>query len=119
MKKIFAKALSLLLIIFGLYHIGLSIISIFIIYPRLPNSPEGTSWLVQESLVEKAIILYLSTIIDGLYGLSLLIRPVDEIKTIHFLAGAVLFVFSLFFITRTRLTADPVLFYLFEILESH
>jgi hypothetical protein len=107
-KKIFGKVLSILLIVFGLYHIIISSALIFFVYPKLLKSPETLPLDFQESLVEKAIILYLSTIIDGLYGMALLIKPSQEVKNIHLVAGLILFVFSIFFITRTQLITDPL-----------
>jgi len=108
MKKTFAKIISFLLIIFGIYHIALSLVAIFIIYPQVLDSQKLIPFDLQESLVEKAIIIYISTAIDGLYGFSLLVKPAEKIKTIHLLAGIIIFVFSLFFVTRTRLTNDPL-----------
>lgn len=108
MKKTFAKLISFLLIIFGIYHIVLSLVAIFIIYPQTLGSQKLVPFDLQESLVEKAIIIYISTAIDGLYGFSLLVKPAEKIKTVHLLAGMIIFVFSFFFVTRTRLTNDPL-----------
>lgn len=116
MKKFITKLLSIILIIFGFYHIVISIFSIFYLYPRVLNSTESITWRLQESLVEKAFILYLSTIINGLYGLTLLLRPPEKVKTVHLLAGMVLVIFSFFFVTRTELTTDPVAIIFFNLL---
>lgn len=119
MKKILTKTLSVALIIFGLYHVVLSIVSIFYIYPHVMESPERYSPQLRQSLVEKAFIIYLSTIIDGIYGFSLLIKPSDEVKAIHLIAGFALFLFSALFVTKTQLTMDPILIILLNFFNFH
>ncbi|HUW21792.1 MAG TPA: hypothetical protein VMW41_03910 [Candidatus Bathyarchaeia archaeon] len=115
MKNILSKIVSYLLIIFGFYHIILSAVSIFFIYPIIFHTNEYHSFQIQEGLVEKAIIIYVSTVIDGFYGIALLVKPTDQIKTVHILAGLFIFVFSIFFITKSKVTNDP-LFILFSYL---
>ena len=114
MKRALTKFLSILMIIFGLYHIVLSMLAIFFIYPQVFSS-KAISLKTQEGLIEKAIIIYLVVIIDGLYGASLFVKPSEEIKTIHILAGIIIFIFSIFFVTRTSLTADPLVLFFSEL----
>jgi TRAP-type uncharacterized transport system fused permease subunit len=111
-RKILAKSVSFLMILFGLYHLVFSSFLILFVYPRLFKSSQELPKEFHEGLVEKAIVLYVTTIIDGLYGAALMVRPGREVKTIHILAGLIIFVFSIFFVTRNQLTADPISLFL-------
>ena len=108
LKEIITKSLSILLIVSGLYHLLLSSLFVLIIYPRSLNSDRFVPLIIQEGLIEKALVLYLTTIVEGLYGLSLLFRPKQEVGLFHLLVGIIIFFFSFFFITETRLTTDPL-----------
>lgn len=99
----------------GLYQILLSINAIFFIYPNL--HPEGKeALLIQEGLIEKAIIIYASVIANSVYGTILLFKPEEEVKVIDILFGIVIFAGSIFFVTKTPFTTDPVIEYLKQLI---
>lgn len=119
LKDIFTKVLSVLLLIAGTYHFLLSSLFILFIYPRSLGTHKFIPFTLQESLIEKALVLYFTTIIEGIYGLSLLIRPREKVSVLHLLAGIAIFIFSIFFITQTRLTTDPLLVIFKEVLKKN
>ncbi|MFC1789970.1 hypothetical protein ACFLZP_00630 [Patescibacteria group bacterium] len=116
LRQVSQKVLSILLITFGFYHILISVILIFFIYPRQLGSPQSVSLYSQKSLVEKAIVLYLTTIVDGFFGIALLAKPKDEIKIFHLLAGLGILLFSVIFVSRSVFTQPQKIFldYLFK-----
>lgn len=115
LKQLATKLTSLALIILSSYQILLSITAIFFIYPYLyPYGREAI--IIQEGLVEKALILYASMVASGIYGVTLLFKPTEKVKIIHLLAGILIFIFSLFFVTQTPFTTDPLQQFLFNLM---
>ena len=114
LKHLTAKAVSVSLIFFGLYQVYLSINSIFFIYPRLAEGA-GYSRVMQEGLFQKAIFIYLSMIIDGVYGFALFLKPAHEIKIMHIVTGAVIGTVSFIFTFRSSASANFVMGYLNQI----
>ena len=94
LKETLGKILSYLLIFFGLYQIIISSVFILFTLPNFLKSSRFISHRLQEGLIEKAIILYLTTVIDGFYGVSLLVKPSEEIEIAHLLIGLIILIFS-------------------------
>ena len=114
LRRILTKITSIAMVLFSLYQIFLSMNAIFFIYPNL--QPQGYEALVvQEGLIEKAIILYISMITNGIYGTILLFKPEEEVKFIHIIFGIIIFFVSLFFVTKTPFTSDPIIEYLMSL----
>ncbi|MBN1263380.1 MAG: hypothetical protein JW991_03400 [Candidatus Pacebacteria bacterium] len=107
-RKIISTILSSLLILFGVYNLIFSVILIFFVYPQVFDSPRLLGPALQESLIEKAITIYLSTVIDGFYGVALFLKPSEKIKIIHLVAAFLIFVYSVFFVTQSNLTRNPL-----------
>ena len=116
-KHKLAKLVSFLLIGVGLYHVFYSISLLFFVYPHLSISQDKAGLLIQQGLLQKAIIYYFSMLVNGLYGYFLFFKPKEEIETYHIVAGIIISVFSVFFIARTPLTTDPVLQFLINFLK--
>ncbi len=108
LRYLLAKITSVLLILSGLYQILLSVSAIFFVYPQLANYHGYQSLGAEESLIEKAIIIYISMIASGTYGLALLVKPAHEIKIAHIVVGALIFIGSIFFISQDPITTDPI-----------
>lgn len=108
LKKILARLVSILLIVLGLFNTLLSVQAIFFIYPKL-RIDIRTPIDIQAGLVEKALVLYLTMVVDGTYGLVLLLKPAEKIKTIHIVIGFLIFVASIFFVSKTSFTTNPVI----------
>ncbi len=111
-KRIFSRLVSFSLIGAGLYQILYSSSLIFFVYPKLKISQDTGGLLIQEGLIEKAIIYWLMMAVNGFYGFFLLFKPEEEIRLYHLVAGVAVSVFSIFFIVRTPLTTGPILFLL-------
>ena len=105
-KDFVTKITSLTLVFTGFYQIFLSLNAVFFIYPSFDQT--RPSFTIQEGLIEKALLLYATMISDSIYGLALLFKPSQEVKTIHVIIGILLAVFSIFFITQTPFTVDPI-----------
>ncbi len=112
LKRIITRITSVFLIFSGVYTTFLSLNAIFFIYPYLSPANPRVSLLIQEGLVEKAILIYLIMVVDGAYGLMLLFKPRQEIKIIHTIVGILIVIASLFFIIQTPFTTDPFLNFL-------
>ena len=109
LKHLLAKITSVLLIVFSLYQTLLSLNSIFFIYPRLNSNGDQELLLLEQGLVEKAIIIYLSMLATGIYGFVLLFKPQNQVKILHIVFGLLIFGASLFFVSKTPFTTDPVI----------
>jgi len=107
-KYILTKFVSITLILSGFYHLFLSINAIFFIYPDLHPNNYRTSLILQKGLIEKALLIYAVMIVNGTYGLSLLFKSSQEVKIIHTIIGIFIAIASVFFITKTPFTTDPV-----------
>lgn len=108
LKHFLAKALSILLILSGIYQIFLSLNAIFFVYPYYANNYGYRTFWVEEGLVEKALILYLTMIVNGMYGVTLLFKPAHEVKIAHIFVGLLIFLGSVLFISRNPITTDPI-----------
>lgn len=116
MKKFLHKSISLLLVLFSFYQIVFSLYSIFILYPSVLNTAAPVSYKLQASLADKAFIIYLNTIVNSIYGTLLLFKETEKVTIIHLIIGFALFIFSLVFITPTKLTLDPFNFIIRDLL---
>lgn len=99
--------ISVSLIVAGFYNILLSVNTLLFIYPHL-NINSQTALTIEAGLIDKALIIYFTMIIDSGYGLALLFKPMAKIKTFHLLIGALIFIISIFLITKTPFTTNPV-----------
>ncbi len=108
LRPLLAKITSVGLIISGLYQILLSIHATFFIYPNLQPLGQET-FLIQEGLVEKALLLYASMMTSGIYGTALLFKPKEKVKILHIIFGVLLFFGSIFFVSKTPFTTDPII----------
>jgi len=106
LKNIITKLTSFILLFSGAYQTLLSLNAIFFIYPHL--NPHQEEVIIKEGLIEKAFLLFATMVVDGIYGIILLIKPSKKIEVIHLIAGMVLIVVSFFFITQTPFTTDPL-----------
>lgn len=118
LKSLTARVISLFLIASGLYQMLYSLESIFLIYPQFSSRFGEQSLIIQEGLIEKALIIYATMIVDGIYGTTLLFKPARKIKTAHIVIGFLIAVASVFFITKTPLTTDPVQQFLLNLLKG-
>jgi len=107
-KNFLAKTISILLILSGLYQILLSFNAIFFVYPQLADYHGYQSFTAEGGLVEKAIIIYISMITSGTYGLALLVKPAPQVKAAHIIIGILIFIGSVFFISQDPITSDPI-----------
>ena len=83
LKHTLAKIVSGSLILFAAYQTLISFYSIFFIYPKL-NTFNQKNYLIQEGLIEKALIIYFSMVVSGLYGVILLFKPSSKLNFNHF-----------------------------------
>lgn len=112
LKHKVSKLISILLILVGFFHLAYSTYLLVFFYPNM-SLPQGKLGLsIQRSLIEKALVMYLNLVVDGIYGLVLLTKPKEEIKVLHILLGAVVLAVSTFFMIQTPLTAIPILGFL-------
>lgn len=116
LKHLLAKALSILLILSGIYQILLSFNAIFFIYPYLTDYQGYRPFWIEEGLIEKALLLYAIMVVNGIYGVALLFKPPQEVKIIHILGGVLIFIGSAFFVIQTPFTTDPVQQFLLKLL---
>lgn len=116
LKPLFTRIISLFLIFFGLYQILLSTKAIFFVYPYLSPTDLGFSSIIQEGLIEKALLLYATMIIDGIYGITLLLKPIKEVEIIHLILGILIGIASVISITKTPFTTDPIFNFLRSLL---
>ena len=107
-KHKLAKLTSFLLIGIGLYQIINSTLLLVLVYPHL-NFDQGYSGvLLYESLIEKALVYYASMMVNGVYGMSLLFKPKEELTYLQIIGGLFIFALSILFVTKTRVTMDPM-----------
>lgn len=116
LKNLVTKITSFTLIFFGLYQILLSLNAIFFIYPHLISRHAYSSLIIQEGLIEKALLLYAMMVTNGIYGIALLLKPSREVEIIHILFGLLLTVVSIIFITKTSFTTDPIFNFLKQLI---
>ena len=112
-----AKIVSFFLIANTIYQTILSVNAIFFIYPRL-NFDSQNNLIIQEGLVERAIILYATIVVGGIYGSFLLLRPSNKLKVIHVISGILIFIFSIFYVVRTPFTDDPLQRLIFKLIKA-
>lgn len=106
-KDKLAKLTSFLLIGFGIYQIIYSTILLFFVYPHLRFTGES-GVLLYESLIEKALVYYASMVVNGIYGMTLLFKPKEELTYLQILGGLIIFALGILFVTRTEVTTDPI-----------
>lgn len=116
LKHFLVKALSILLILSGIYQVFLSLNAIFFIYPYYASNYGYHLLWVEEGLVEKALILYATMIANGMYGVTLLFKPIREVKIAHIFIGILIFLGSAFFISQNPITTDPIQRFLLRLL---
>ena len=114
-KHILTRIVSVILILSGFYHLFLSINAIFFIYPDLHPDNYRASLILQKGLIEKALLIYAVMIVNSTYGLALLLKPSQEVKIIHAIIGVFIAIASVFFITKTPFTTDPIFNFIKEI----
>ncbi|HUV42338.1 MAG TPA: hypothetical protein VMY36_00270 [Patescibacteria group bacterium] len=102
------KITSILLIGTGLYQIFYSTVLLIFVYPQLKFGSGQSGTLLYEGLVEKAIVYYLAMAINGFYGLALMFKSEEELTYFQILGGLIIFSLSVFFITKTPVTNDPI-----------
>lgn len=107
LKHTLAKITSVFLIGSSIYQTFLSLNAIFFIYPNLEIDGPNR-FTLQTGLIEKALVLYVSMIAAGIYGLALLFRPIEKVNLINIGLGLVIFFFSVFFVSQTPFTYDPL-----------
>ena len=108
LKHRLSQLISLALIGIGLYQVLYTASLILFVYPQIEISHDINGLLLQEGLIEKAIVYYFSMLINGFYGFFLLFKPKEEIHLFYLAAGVAIGIFSYFFITRTPLTINPI-----------
>lgn len=108
LKHAFSKLLSAILIGIALFQTFYSTNLVFFVYPQVKINQDFFGLLIQEGLIEKAIIYWLLIILSGIYGFSLLFKPQEEIEIYHLIAGTAISVFAIFFVIRTPLTVNPL-----------
>jgi len=108
-KHLASRIISVVLIGAGLYKVFYSALLIFFIYPRFNIQNNTAGLLIQQGLVEKALVYWLTMVVDGLFGFNLLFKPQGEIRFVHIFLGLFISIFSVFFIVRTPLTVNPLL----------
>lgn len=116
LKDFVTKITSLALIFSGIYQIFLSLNAIFFIYPHLNPGYVHSSPVTQRGLIEKALLLYVTMVISGVYGIALLLKPSKEVEIIHIILGILLTVASIFLITKTPFTTDPMQQFLLKLM---
>jgi hypothetical protein len=118
LKHFVAKITSVLLIFSTFYQTVLSINAILFVYPQLANLQRYQSLTVEKVLVEKAIIIYVSMLVSGTYGITLLVKPAQQLKIAHILVGILIFIGSLFFISQDPIMTDPIQQLILRLLQS-
>jgi len=107
-KHKLAKLTSFLLIGIGLYQILYSTLLLVLVYPQLKFGQGYSGVILYESLIEKALVYYASMMINGLYGMSLWFKPKEKLTYLHIIGGLFIFALSIFFVTKTKVTTDPM-----------
>lgn len=107
-KHKLAKFTSVLLIGSGVYQVIYSSVLIIFVYPHLKFGMGESGVLLYESMIEKALVYYASMIISGIYGISLLFKSKEEVTYLQIVGGLIVFILSVFFVTRTEVTTDPI-----------
>ena len=108
LKHAFSKLLSAVLIGVTLFQVFYSASLVFLVYPQVEITQDFFGLLIQEGLIEKAIVYWLLIILSGVYGFSLLFKPQEEIEIYHLVAGTIISVFAIFFVIKTPLTVNPL-----------
>jgi len=104
-----ARLTSVLLIGFGVYQVIYSSALLILVYPHLKFGTGESSLLLYESLIEKTLVYYASMIINGIYGISLLFKPREEVTYLQIIGGIIIFALGILFVTRTEVTTGPII----------
>jgi len=116
-KNLFAKITSAFLITLSFYQTVFSVKSIFIDYPRL-NFHSQNTFLIQQGLIQKAIILYITMTVSGIFGVVLLLKPAQKTQVAHIVFGILIFIISVFFTIQAPFSTDPISRELLLLIES-
>lgn len=108
-KHRLSRLTSILLIGSGVYQVIYSSALIIFVYPHLKFGAGESGLLLYESMIEKALVYYASMIISGIYGISLLFKPKEEVTYLQIIGGLIVFALGILFITKTEVTADPII----------
>lgn len=108
LKHAFSKLLSAVLIGIALFQIFYSASLVFFVYPQVEITQDFLGLLIQEGLIEKAIIYWFLIILSGIYGFSLLFKSQEEVEIYHLIAGTIISIFAIFFVIKTPLTVNPL-----------
>lgn len=109
LKHFFSKLISATLIGTTLFEVFYSASLIFLVYPQIEISQNFWGLLIQQSLIEKAIVYWFLIVIQGIYGFFLLFKPKEEIEVYQLVAGVIISVFAIFFVVKTPLTINPLI----------
>ena len=107
-KKLISKILSWAMIGTGIYQILYSIFLMFFVYPHYQGSSEINPEIIGRSLLEKGIVMYLSLILNTTLGLALLFTPEHKLRFYQIFIGVLLLGLTLFYVTSTPLTTNPI-----------
>lgn len=118
LKRLISRLISLTLIASGIYKIIYSSVLMIFVYPQISLAEQESAKLIQEGLIEKAIIYWVTLCVDMLFASFLLFKPAEKIRPFHLVAGSLISIGSVFFVVRTPLTEDPLLLLLENALKA-
>ncbi|MBU1126732.1 MAG: hypothetical protein ABIH88_03270 [Patescibacteria group bacterium] len=108
-KHKLAKLVSILLIGAGLYNIAYSSYLLTVVYPKLKITYDSAGLSLQEGMVEKAFVHYISLIVNGFYGIGLMFKPREKLTYIQVFGGIILFSLTTLFVIKSPVTGNPLL----------
>ena len=108
-KHKLAKLVSILLIGAGLYNIAYSSYLLTVVYPKLKITYDLAGLSLQEGMVEKAFVHYISLIVNGFYGIGLMFKPREKLTYIQVFGGIILFSLTTLFVIKSPITGNPLL----------
>lgn len=110
-RQFLIRLLTLGFALLTFYFLAESVFNIFYVYPHLFGDlkSQNIGLDVQAGLFERTIYTYFSLIIYSFLGLTFLTTPSEEIKNIHLLAGALIFITSILFF-REQLSGNLIFF---------
>ena len=107
-KRFFRKIIPLILVLGGLFQIIHSSVFVFLVYPQINPSYDELGLLIEKALTEKAAFYFVSMILQNGYGATLIAKDEKDIKTYQLIIGAIIFILSLFLVTESPLTSNPL-----------
>lgn len=108
-KHKLAKLVSILLVGAGIYNIAYSSYLLTVVYPKLKVTYDLAGLSLQEGMVEKAFVHYISLIVNGFYGIGLMFKPREKLTYIQVFGGIVLFALTTLFVIKSPVTGNPLL----------